>query len=64
MYTSSIQKVQYSRFVYTFCIQMVYKSPPYFCKGLMAIAGIKKTVTSTPRLNIYRDIRIQQQQQL
>ena len=42
---------------------MVYKSPPYFCKGLMAIPGIKKTVTSTPRLNIYRDIRIQQQQQ-
>ena len=29
----------------------------------MAIPGIKKTVTSTPRLNIYRDIRVQQQQQ-
>ena len=38
--------------MYTFCIQIVYKSPPYFCKGPMAISGIKKTVPSTLRLKI------------
>ena len=38
--------------MYTFCIQIVYKSPPYFCKGPMAISGNKKTVPSTLRLKI------------
>ena len=36
MYASSIHQVKWSRFVYTFCVQIVQKSPPYFCKGLYA----------------------------
>ena len=35
----------------TFCIQIVYKSPPYFCKG-PHFRDKKKTVPSTPRLKI------------